>query len=274
MSLERDNRHLARHLLLLQGMKKLLLSFVMAFCALPHISFGWGHKGHQLVAEVAWEMLNEKAKANLKQHLDGFTIESAATWMDDIKSNRSYSYMNKWHYVNVPKGGSYTENGEENVISELEKTISALRKNEHLSADDYAKELRILFHLVGDLHQPLHCGYGDDKGGNDIQVNYNKHNSNLHRVWDTDIIESEHISLADCLAMKKTFTEGDLAHLTKIDVKMWMRQPRSQLKQVYDFPEDGTIDMGYISKNKDLVKEDIFIAGARLAAVINDILGK
>jgi hypothetical protein len=56
-----------------------------------------------------------------------------------------------------------------------------------------------LFHLIGDLHQPLQLGYGHDKGGNTVQLNYKDKGTNLHSFWDSGIIYYKRITLSDCL---------------------------------------------------------------------------
>ena len=54
-------------------------------------------------------------------------------------------------------------------------------------------DLLELFHLIGDLHQPLHVGFGEDKGGNTFEVQFNDKGSNLHKVWDSEIIEYKNL---------------------------------------------------------------------------------
>ena len=140
-----------------------------------------------------------------------------------------------------------------------------------MKEEDIKKDVLIIFHLVGDLHQPLHVGYGNDKGGNDVHVKYKKNPTNLHRVWDSEIIESENVSLADCMKHLRSLDKEEIAALSVINVESWMRQPRSQLNGVYDFKDDE-IDEAYISKNKKIIEDDILIAGIRLAAVLKDVL--
>ena len=191
--------------------------------------------------------------------------------MDDIKSDHRNDYMKQWHYVNVDKGRSYEETKEENIINQLTRVISELHHKENMKEEDIKKDVLIIFHLVGDLHQPLHVGYGNDKGGNDVHVKYKKNPTNLHRVWDSEIIESENVSLADCMKHLRSLDKEEIAALSVINVESWMRQPRSQLNGVYDFKDDE-IDEAYISKNKKIIEDDILIAGIRLAAVLKDVL--
>src|SRR6202012_663631 len=102
-----------------------------------------------------------------------------------------------------------------------------LKHRNTLSDLDAKKDLMMLFHLVGDLHMPLHVGYSQDKGGNDVQVKYLTHPSNLHRVWDTEIIESENITANDCLMMINRFDKDEIAKIKEINTLDWIHEPRS-----------------------------------------------
>jgi hypothetical protein len=74
-------------------------------------------------------------------------------------------------------------------------------KDPSRSKEDRRFALRFLVHLVGDLHQPLHVGDNSDRGGNDTQIRFFDRGSNMHRLWDSDLIEwntrSEDVWLAE-----------------------------------------------------------------------------
>ena len=156
------------------------------------------------------------------------------------------------------------------MVNQLTRVINELQHKQKLSDEDVKKDLLIVFHLVGDLHQPLHVGYGADKGGNDVQVKYRGHPTNLHKVWDSEIIESENITLNDCLQQINSFDNAKVTSLATINVPGWMQQPRAQLPQVYSF-RGGNIDEDYIQKGKKLIEQDILMAGIRLSAVLKTL---
>ncbi len=252
-------------------MRKKLLALVIFISALqPARSFAWGKIGHGLVAEVAFSLLDEPTKAAVHKYLGSMTIEQAANWMDEIKNDHRNDYMKQWHYVNVDAGKTYENTREENVVNQLTRVIEELKHKDKMSDEDIKKDILIIFHLTGDLHQPLHVGYGNDKGGNAVNVKYKGHSTNLHRVWDSEIIESENINYNDCAKLLKTFDKEDIANLSVINVENWMRQPRSQLKGVYDVKDDN-IDDAYIARNKKIIEQDIVIGGIRLAAILKDV---
>ncbi len=252
-------------------MKKIVSLVILAvLISIPGASFAWGKKGHEMVAEIAYTFLDSKTKAAVQKYLGLTTIEEASTWMDDVRRDHTYDYMKTWHYVNIEKGKEYTKTTDDNIINALTKAITELEHRGTMSNDDIKKDLMIVFHLTGDLHMPLHVGYEEDKGGNAIHLTYLGHKSNLHRVWDTEIIESEKITANDCLAQQTNLSKNEIDGYRKINVKNWVHEPRTKLNDVYAFNNDS-IDLAYIDKNKKVVEMQLLIAGIRLSAVLEQI---
>ena len=235
---------------------------------MPVLSFAWGRKGHSLVAEVAFHYLSEPTKKEVLKYLDGMTIEEAANWMDEVRGDHAYDNLKPLHYVNIEKGQDFNPSSDRNIVAELNKVLADLQDVRKLSDEDAKKDLLILFHLVGDLHQPLHAGYGADKGGNSVQVYFNEKGTNIHSVWDTQIIEAKNISIDDCLAQNK-FSKVELETIKKPDVIAWMKDSRSLLDKCYDF-KGNKIDDGYVNANYTLIEKQILKAGIRLAAVLEN----
>lgn len=242
--------------------------------SVPFQAAAWGKKGHGIVAEIAFSMLDTNTKQFVYKYLNGMSIEDAATWMDDVRSDHSYDYMKTWHYVNIEKGKEYEANKDANIINALHNAIDELSHKSNLSTEEIRKDVLVIFHLVGDFHMPLHVGYGIDKGGNDVKVKYLGRPSNLHRVWDTDIIESEKISTDDCLALFKKYSKKEVAHLQEIDIENWISEPRPLLDRVYNFNQSTMeIDQAYIDRNKAAIEQQLLVAGIRLAAVLKKVAG-
>ena len=248
------------------------LVVLVAFCIMvPKNLFAWGKQGHALVAEIAYSFLDTNTRKAVLKGLDGMTVEDAGNWMDYMRSDHKFDFMKQWHYVNVEKGNLYEATKDDNILNALNTAIEKLKHKSTLSDEEIKRNLLIVFHLVGDLHQPLHVGYGSDKGGNDIQMVYGGHNSNLHRVWDTEIIEGESISINQCLLLYKNFDKSQIEMFKTINVEKWMNQPRALLGSVYAYPEDKVIDQAYIDKNKKIIEQQLLIAGIRLAAILQEV---
>ncbi len=244
------------------------LAFLLTLLISPSKSFAWGSKGHALVAEVAFNYMDENTKKVVLQYLDGMTIQEAANWMDNVKSDHSYDFMRAYHYVNFDKGATVVETNGDNIIYQLNTTIKELQNKEVLSKEQINTKIKILFHLIGDLHQPLHVGYGEDKGGNQMQINYNFRGTNLHSLWDSGIIEYKKINLLDCLNANK-YSKNEIRAIQDINVVHWATDSRTNLVQIYK-TGGNKINEEYVDSNVPLIENQILKAGIRLSgALIN-----
>lgn len=257
----------------LHPMKKytLLLSATLLAFLLPYSALAWGNKGHAIVAEVAFSLLDNGTKEKVRKALGTMTIEEAANWMDNIRRDHRYDYMRSWHYLNLDKGMQYQHTSEDNIVNALNKAIGELEHKGRLDDSEIRLDLLIVFHLVGDMAMPLHVGYGEDKGGNTVEVTYEGHRANLHQVWDSRIIESEGITTEDCVAYYRRMSKRDIDQNKVINVVEWIKEPRSMLGSVYNLPPDNNIDQAYIDRSKKIIEQQLTIAGIRLAAVLEQV---
>jgi len=235
-------------------------------------SYAWGPTGHRATALVAEKHLTKKAKKALEQLLGGQSLAMASTWMDDIRSDSTFDYMADWHWVTIQDGESYeqsTKNPNGDVIQTLERVIQELKSGK-LSAADQAQRVKILIHLVGDLHMPLHVGGGADRGGNDIRVTWFRTDSNLHRVWDSDMIDDTRLSFTE---LAESLGKPDATAIQKLQstgVRDWAKESMGYRAQVYEYG-DGRLGYKYSYKNLPTVRTRILEAGIRLAGILNEI---
>ena len=236
-------------------------------------SYGWGKEGHHMVAEVAWHYMSQHTQEMVTKYLNGITVDSAATWMDDVRSDPKYKYMSSWHFINIPKGQEYVPNpAETNCINEMNKACNNL-KNGKLSDEEKRINIMVLIHLWGDLSQPLHTGYAEDRGGNMVTITFNGKETNLHSLWDGGIIYDRKIKLDNCLALYAHLSEKEKEECKKFNNVAALKQSRSFLPQIYDF-EDATIDEVYAVKNQAVIEKQILTGGLRLAAMLDDVFKK
>ncbi len=251
-------------------MKKTALIVVCFSLVFKSIScFAWGSFGHELVGDIAKVYVNKSVADSVQKYLGDITWGKAAVWMDEIRANGSYDYMKPMHYINVEKDSVYVKTDAPNIINELEIVMNKLKDRSKLSKEEINESLKILFHLIGDLHMPLHVGYGADKGGNTIEVGYIDKLTNLHRAWDTDMIEHQKTFKHELVAMSKTLTSQQIRDTQKADVIAWMNESRALLPQVYDFKKDITEE--YEIKNIPVIEKQILNAGIRLSGILNSL---
>ncbi len=235
----------------------------------------WGKTGHRVVGEIAEEHLSKKAKKNIEKVLGNESLAMVSNYMDFIKADDKYRHLNPWHYATIPDSITYDDVG----TPEEGDIITALRqlKQELISKDfsqgDEAFTLKSLIHLVGDIHQPLHVGTGNDRGGNDLKVKYFGKASNLHSVWDSGIINDQQLSFTE-YAESLNFVEKKLAGQWQADsIITWARESKNLRTKAYDIPEDKKLSYRYVYENIDVINLRLLQAGVRLAGLLNEIYG-
>lgn len=252
-------------------MKRIVL---IAFILLPFSGWAWGPTGHRVTGWIADKYLNSKAKKQLEKLLDHQSLAIVSTWMDEVRSDSSYDYMADWHWVTVPDGLTYDQaekNPHGDVIETIERVVKAL-KSKTLTPAQEAEHIKILIHLVGDIHQPLHVGRGDDKGGNDIKVTWFRNESNLHRVWDSDMIDDTRLSYTELAASLEVPSDEQIKIWQKATVYEWASESMGYRTAVYDIGT-GRLSYPYPYKNFHIVRKRLLQAGIRLAGLLNEIYG-
>lgn len=252
-------------------MTKKTVLFVSIFMICSSLSFGYGWKGHNIVAQIAKERVSTAVQDSVQKYFGDMTWESASTWMDEIKGNSQYDYMRTWHYVNIEKGKVYdsTFGGGNNVAQQLIIALRNLKHKSTLTKDEISFNLKVVFHLIGDLHQPLHVGYGIDKGGNNIQVVLDGKQQNLHRVWDSEIIAVKNIGLKDVEDLMAKTSAAEIKKLGEGDVISWMMQTRSSLGDVYSYTSPLTNE--YVTTAALIIEKELMAGGIQLGNILTAV---
>lgn len=257
-------------------MKIYLLAVSLLFTSITFASDNdWGRTGHRATGEVAEQHLTKKAKAKVRELLDGMNLAFVSTYGDDIKSDPAYRKYNPWHYVNLEPGQTeYTKenaNPDGDLVHAINTAVSVL-KDKNASKEDKEFHLKLLVHFVGDLHQPMHAGRGEDKGGNDIQVRWFGDGSNLHRVWDSEMINDFDMSYTELAYNTDVLTKKQIRDIQKGSVLDWMYESKELANKVYDSVESGEkLGYQYMYEWFPVVHDQIQKGGLRLAAILNEI---
>ena len=148
-------------------------------------------------------------------------------------------------------------------------------KNRSASDEDKLVALKFVGHFVGDIHQPLHAGYKEDKGGNDLRVNFLGKKTNLHSVWDSGIIMRTGERWLDYAhALRKAVTAGERAEWPKLKrPEEWAAESHNAVRNVYaGVQTSGAIGEAYLQTQRPIVEEQLRKAGIRLGMLLNDAL--
>ncbi|HMB52175.1 MAG TPA: S1/P1 nuclease [Thermoanaerobaculia bacterium] len=166
----------------------LLASFLPSWPA-----YGWGNRGHELICEMAFQELSDAARREVKRLIrldpEFGTFARSCTWPDHEPKKRPDE-----HYVNLPRDAERVESancGEAPrcVLSALADDADQLSRT---TSDRRKLELiKYLGHWVGDVHQPFHVSFADDRGGGRIHElgDACRGEQTLHRVWDVCLVE-------------------------------------------------------------------------------------
>jgi hypothetical protein len=271
-------------------MRKPIALFLLAVLPWSQLS-AWGYKGHRIVAEIALNHVSATTRQNLVLLLGNDDLAGISNWADEVRPQRPESYG--WHFVDIPKDAAAfsdqrdcyrpdekhpaSKEDHQNCVVDRIIFFKQILANRNASQPDRVEALKWVVHFVGDIHQPMHA-IAEARGGNDVHVTEfgstqcGRYPCNLHHEWDTGLIEhtgrseQEYVAyLEQWIATKKMRTSGA--------PEDWANESLRLAKQVW-VNDGGTIDQAYYQTNIGIVNERLALAGLRLAALLDDALGK
>lgn len=235
----------------------------------------WGSIGHRVVAQLAEQRLSPVAKARLKTILVKDSLADVSNWPDMIRSDEQWHHASPWHYVTVEDSKTYTpseaaKHGD--VINAIEK-FSAQLANKKSTSEEKRQAVAFLVHFVGDIHQPLHVGRGDDKGGNTIDMNWFGEAVNLHQIWDEKLIEQEKLSYSEYVRFVDKAPDNQKKLWEKTPLFGWAEESKALREKVYSYPAKRSKywEYEYRYRMMPIVNERLQQAGVRLATLLNGI---
>ncbi|WOI53252.1 S1/P1 nuclease [Parvularcula sp. LCG005] len=245
----------------------------------PSMAQAYDKIGHRVAAAMAMRLLDDNAKAAIEDILGPVTLAELSNYPDEQRSNPDEFWRrtaNPWHYVTVPEGQTYAEAGapeEGDAYTALQK-YTAVLKDSKASKEDKYLALAFVVHIIADLHQPLHVGDGSDRGGNDIMVTWFGEVTQLHWVWDVELIEYERLSYTEWTdwAFAK-LTPQQIEEWSVTDPLVWIAESNEIRPSVYPEPRDRNLRWDYIYEQRETVHTRLSQAGVRTAAYLNDVFG-
>ena len=273
-------------------MKKLpAILLLLAF--LPSQLFAWGPVGHAIVADVAASRLTPATRKNLKLLLGRDSLASIASWADHVRKQRDESY--DWHFVDIPKDAAgfsqerdcfrpqdkhkNAQTDHHNCVVDRIEMFAKVLGDENASRAQRLEALKWIVHFVGDIHQPLHA-IDTARGGNDIKLpvfgsaQCGQYPCNLHWTWDSLLIQHTGYSERHYVhVLRKLISKEQLARKATGSPEDWANESHLLARQIID-RNATAIDQSYYQAYIPLVNERLALAGLRLAALLNDTLGK
>lgn len=256
--------------------KLLIISSFLLY--LPIQTMAWGMLGHRIVGEVADSYIKGKTRKEVKKILGNESIAMASNWADYIKSDSIYNYLGNWHYANfmdnldfqLLKVALEKETGT-NIYNRI-RFLSSELKNQNLETGKKQLYLRLLIHLVGDIHQPMHMGRKDDSGGNGIKIFWFNQPSNLHRLWDSDLIESQQLSYTEYTQAINHASKNNIKTWLNDDVNVWAFESYEISRKLYaNVKPEAKLSYRYNFDHLDTLNQQLLKGGVRLAGILNQV---
>lgn len=245
--------------------------------------FAWGQKGHAIVAYIAEKHLTRKARKNMDAILEGKSLVYYASWMDNIQNSpywgNGYNRTRTWHYFNVDQGftpQTMQRNPYGDVLSAVNLVIDSLENHQDELSDSVKTDyVRMLIHLVGDMHCPMHVGRLSDKGGNGVFIKWFKKKMNLHTLWDTNMIESAHAwSYTEWQQNIDRCTKAEFKEMSAGTPEDWLTETWKIAVGIYEYFEpEEYYSYKCLYDYTPVVEHQLLVAGYRLAALLNRIFG-
>jgi len=281
-------------------MKNLITTLILLFAS--QLLLAWGQNGHRIVAQICYDNLTEETRLEIDEMLGDDYLAQVANWPDFIKSEQNWNFAKPWHYVTIHSHQTVEEvitEGRkkpkiENAIEAIELMKAILKGEEAatkqfqnlmdenavkpLSGSIKATALAFLVHIIGDIHQPLHCGKNKDHGGNKISVLFFNERSNIHAVWDSGIVEKEELSYTEFSAFIVKHTITRKAAWETADIISWVEESIIGREKIYNTIYDNTdrdtglpnLSYSYQHDFLPMVEDRLAAAGYRAAVVLND----
>lgn len=268
-------------------------ALLVAVAALiPSPALAWGKTGHRVVAAIADTELSGLARAHVEEILGpGETLDEAATWPDEMRSAPGDFWQKTatpWHYVTL-NGIIYDHAPSEGDALQALSHFSKTLQDPNASLNDKQTALRFIVHLVGDLHQPLHNGKCCDKGGNDVKVTWFGKPTNLHAVWDSQLVDDEQLSFTELAAkLERHISNRQLIDWWDINPRDWISESAEIRDGLYPPParprkgeklKKGQtllpdLSYSYVYKFTPVMERRLSQGGVRLAAYLNAIFAE
>ncbi|HTN19254.1 MAG TPA: S1/P1 nuclease [Pelobium sp.] len=255
---------------------KFLFPGIALFGAFLLIS--WGVTGHRSIAKIAENHLSTKTKVAVKAILGDEEMPMVSTFADEIRSNPKYREQGSWHYINLPENLNYSEfvkalksDTSANVYNALLKMVAEL-KNKKTIKEERLFALKMVIHLVGDLHQPMHVSRAEDEGGNKIKLRFNYKQSNLHSIWDSGLIEYNGLTFTEMATALDNVSDAKIKEWQSDELTKWLFESYQISAKLYkEIEGKASLDYNYYPQHSKIYKERIQKAGIRLAGLLNEI---
>lgn len=245
----------------------------------------WGRDGHTAIGIMAINQLQPDALKELESFVKPLSQEAmaeACNWPDVIRDIEEYEWSGPLHYINIPRGDEvYTqprdcpersgpaEQPSRHCATEAIKYYAGELSRPKASKAQRWQSFAWLCHLVADLHQPMHAGFADDRGGNNTDVIFNDEQMNLHYFWDTAVIKQQAGSWQYLVGQLGPFPPVQAgSNWSPLLVDAWTNESHKLAKDEA-YPPTKKINEAFEQQSWGLMQKQLRLSASRLALILN-----
>lgn len=253
---------------------RLIITLIIATLFCPEV-FGWGALGHDAIAYIAECNLTPKAKANIERYLGNRSIVYYASWMDMVRNQPHYRHTSPWHAFDIDSTGHYIPSKKRDAIKGLAITTEKLRNHKNMTDSAVADNIKILVHIVGDIHCPAHA-FDAAYPQKSIKFTLNKTPYQVHSFWDGASIDHHRWNYLEYQHQLDRATPEEKEAICNSTPEDWANESAEVIRFTYSWFENGanynnpqTLDFRLMAQ--DLAHPRLMKAGYRLAHLLNEL---
>jgi hypothetical protein len=243
----------------------------------------WGRTGHAIIGHAAVADLETSKLARAMDILGVSTaaelpaaVEEACYWPDTVRENSQWAWSAPLHFVNIPRASKHYDRQRDcpdgRCAPEAILKYAAALSRPGLEPESRWRAFAWLCHLVGDLHQPLHAGFRDDRGGNLIEVDFHGERYNLHRFWDRTLADERLAGQGQSAFQLDPWLEpAAAAPWIPVDVAAWTEESHA-LAATRAYPPGPVIGDDFADLSWTIIRQQWGKAAVRLARVLDVVL--
>ncbi len=259
-------------------MKKIALMTLATVALSQQNVCAWGRLGHETVIKIAERHLTEKAKANIAEYMP-YDLKTDAVWMDVHRWDEEYAYTGRWHGCHVdPATCRYDMDksaANDDIVRGMEVVEHNLRNYRNLTDSAVNMNLKLILHMVADMHCPVHNHYGRRESW--VCTLNGEPYKKFHTVYDRmPALVHGDIAPEELAAKLDTCGKSEIKKIQRGSCEDWIFDCASQCRVIYDWnPYDAAVlNPRTVELSADLVDMQLRNAGYRLAYLLNLYFGK
>lgn len=244
----------------------------------PQSAAAFDDRGHALVCGLAYDALAEETRIRVDKLTAvsglGKPFPELCSWPDEIRRQEQWKFTGPWHYVNVGRGETHIR---QQHCPEKGCVLSAIETMEarlHNAPDTDWQALLFLGHFIGDIHQPMHVSYGDDRGGNTFPLFWEGEPTNLHFIWDRQIHGLGPSTSQNRRDYHSQMTDYRV-QASSAEPLVWAQESLNRTLLIYRVYQQGeNLSDEQVVADRLWLRQQMVAAAQRLANTLEALLGK